>query len=266
MIYFVESIPGGGKSFYSRKLYKSNKNKVIYYKEEYRNPIDFVRQAVLSEREYKALLFEIGELCENVNEAGNIEKIISKEITRVDDYIFVPYLHIIAPNEKIKYRLIDLYMKEYDDGMVSYQEYSDMFLKRLKAFLSTYDSNVDYIFEGALLHNPLLTIMGFYNLSKSEIVKFYNEIYRMLDCVQYEINMICVNSIEETIKLTAKNRVKAGDFAWQRGFEKWLKNTKKYSGLKEINGIISFAEKMNEFQKMICEEVPFQKKIIERRI
>ena len=50
MIYFVEGAPAVGKSFYSRRLREKleEKKEVVYYKEEYKNPIDLLRQAILS--------------------------------------------------------------------------------------------------------------------------------------------------------------------------------------------------------------------------
>lgn len=266
MIYFVESFPGGGKSYYSRNLYKNAGKKTIYYREEYYNPLDLLRQAVLSKQEYDEFLSNIRELCIDRIEYELMEKSISRELTVLDDKVFVPFLHIDSSNEAIRERLLDLYKYEYDDGFVSCQKYCDTILMRLKHFLVCYERDIDYIFEGALFHNPLFTILGFYSMGKEEIIEYYRKIYNLLCPYEYEIVIIKVDDVENAIRLAAQNRRSAGNLTWESGFERWFKHTKNYSNLAGMEGIISFAKEMIEYEDKLLDTIPFKNKIIERRI
>ena len=200
MIYFVESIPGGGKSYFSRRKYNNGKSKTIYYKEEYYNPIDLLRQAVISKSEYIQLLEDIRGLCKSNELYQIVESNISKEITFLEDTVFLPFLHIDSKKQEVRDRLMKLYYREYDDGKVSRKKYCDILLKRLENFIVTYDRDTDYIFEGALLHNPLFTIMGFYDMNKNEIIEFYDKVYKLLCLTEYEIDYIHVDDVAKAIK------------------------------------------------------------------
>ena len=266
MIYFVESIPGGGKSYYSRKIDRKAEKRTIYYKEEYYNPLDLLRQAVLTNEEYKHFLSDVNGKCCNENEYLLIKARIEAVLTSLDDRVFIPFLHIDTSNESVNALLMNLYSYEYDDGFVPYTDYCETILKRLECFLHSCDPSVDYIFEGALLHNPLFTILGFYDLTDSEIIKFYECIYSLLSSYEYEIHLIEVDNIKKAIVATAHNRMMAGNLTWENGFDKWFIQTKNYSNLNGIDGIVAFSKDIINYEKMIIDTVPFKNKIIERRI
>jgi len=88
MIYFVEGAPAVGKSFYSRRLkgQMEEKKEVVYYKEEYKNPIDLLRQAVLSQTEYAHFMNKLRTLCSNET-FELLERDITNSITSVDDML-----------------------------------------------------------------------------------------------------------------------------------------------------------------------------------
>lgn len=266
MIYFVESFPGGGKSYYSQKLHKSAEKRIIYYKEEYHNPLDLLRQAVMTRAEYKKLLSDIYELCSNEKEYRSIESRISEELTVLDDKVFIPFLHINTSNELVSNLLLNLYNYEYDDGLVSCKEYCDIILKRLNHFLVNYEQSSNYIFEGALFHNPLFTILGFYDMGKEEILGYYQSIYSMLCPYEYEIDLIKADDVKKAIFTTAQNRMSAGNLTWEKGFERWFKQTRNYSNLSGMEGIVSFAKEIIKYENLLLETIPFTNKIIERRI
>lgn len=266
MIYFVESFPGGGKSYYSRKLFKNAEQKTTYYKEEYHNPLDLLRQAVLSKPEYEKFLLDIKELCNNEIEYKLIENRIFEELTVLEDKVFIPFLHIFSSNDRARNKLLELYNYEYDDGFVQCQEYCDTILKRLKYFLENYEQDINYIFEGALFHNPLVTILGFYDMKREKILEYYEKIYELLCPYEYEVVMIEVDDIRKAVYTTAQSRMSDGNSIWEKGFENWFKQTRNYSNLSGIEGIISFAEEIMEYENWLFASIPFKKKIIEREI
>lgn len=266
MIYFVESFPGGGKSYYSRKHFRKAEKKTIYFKEEYHNPLDLLRQAVLSKEEYENFLLEIQDLCNNEAEYIDIKERISKEITVLEDKVFIAFLHIESSNVNVREKILNLYNYEYDDGFVPCREYCDTIMMRLKQFLESKDPDVDYIFEGALFYNPLVTILGFFDMGKDEIVAYYRKLFYLLRSYEYEIDIIRVDDIDKAIRITAQNRLMAGNSTWEIGFERWFDQTKNYSKLRGIEGIISFARDIEEYENMLLKEIPFNKKIIERRL
>lgn len=266
MIYFVEGFSGAGKSFYSRRLYKKAVRKTTYFKEEYQNPLDLLRQAVLSQKQYEELINDVKKLSSDFKSAAQIEQSISSGVTRLDEKYMVPFLHIDTQNAAIRNRLFELYHLEYDDGMASCKEYCDLIAQRLQKFITTVDENQDYIFEGAFFHNPLLTILGYFDMSQEELLAFYRRLYELLQLADYEINIIRVNDIEKTIKITAQNRKQAGDIMWQKGFEQWLEQSKNYKDCKGLEGIISFSKEIADCEEFLLNEIPFTKRIIERRV
>lgn len=264
MIYFVEGIPGGGKSSYSRKLYEESNGNAIYFKEEYKNPIDLLRQAVLSKEEYNRFCADIYNVCKNFADADEVYVQIKSSVTYLGEKVFLPYMHINTKNKTLKKALLSLYDKEVDDGKTKYDEYCNLIIKRLSYFIKCHKAESDYIFDGALFHNPLISILGFYKLPVERILCFYREIHSILKHSEYTVYLIHVNDIGSVIEKTAKNRYSLKGFVWQQGFEQWFSQTLNYKNNRGIKGIIDFAKEISDYEELVIREIPFNTKIIER--
>lgn len=267
MIYFVEGAPAVGKSYYSRKLkIKLERNRSVeYFKEEYKNPIDLLRQAVLSKTEYYNMLAELKDIC-TIEHYHVLENDIQDLITIVDDDVFFPYMHVKTQTDKQRDFFDSLYEKELDDGKCTYEKYCDTIIRRVQFFLQKMENKKDYIFEGAILHNPLFSILGFYNVQKEEIVRFYNEIESILSSIDYEFHYIYSDNLEKTIEYAIANRKHQSDYAWESGFELWFKQSQNYRDLYGKRGISLFANIIDEYEKYIISNVQFKTIKIKREV
>lgn len=266
MIYFVEGSPAVGKSFYARKLQKEIESirTVIYYKEEYKNPIDLLRQAVLTEEEFDFFMRTLKDLC--IDEFyKEIQQDIYDSITEANGLFFVPFMHIRTQTKEQHNHLYSLYNKEIDDGKCSYSFYCDIIIKRLMAFLQNIENDKDYIFEGALLHNPLFSILGFYDVDKCEIIRFYKSIEKVLRQTEYEIHLVECDDTENVIMHALETRGNQ-DYSWATGFDSWFAQTCKYKDYKGKNGIVSFSKDIEQCENYILKNVPLKKTIIKREV
>lgn len=264
MIYFVEGAPAVGKSFYARKLQKEAIRATIYYKEEYKNPIDLLRQAVLTEEELDAFLMTLKEMCTDAF-YKEIEQSIYDSITEADGMLFVPFMHIRTETEEQHNHLYSLYNKEIDDGKCSYSFYCKTLISRLVKFLQNIENDKDYIFEGALLHNPLFSILGFYDVDESEIIHFYESIEKILRQTEYEIHLVQCDDTNRVITHAIETRGYQ-DYGWATGFDRWFGQTCKYKEYKGKNGIVTFSKEIDRCENDILKNVPLKKTIIKREV
>lgn len=267
MIYFVEGIPAGGKSFYARKLQEKllSKKEVTYFKEEYKNPIDLLRQAFLTKEEYEVLLQKLRNTCTE-DEYELLFTDIQESLTTVDDMICIPFMHIKSQNEAQRECLDSLYEKELDDGKCIYTDYCDVIVKRIQLFLQEAKEEKDYIFEGALLHNPLFSLLGFYDISDTEIIQFYKRINEILSTTEYEFHIVCCDSIDGAINHAVEVRKTDNAFGWENGFEQWFRQSRNYQEHTGREGIISFAKDIFYYEELILDSVPFIQKKIKREV
>lgn len=265
MIYFIESIPAGGKSYYARKTLNQLGGDAILYKEEYYNPIDVFRQALLTENEYSALLKSV----QVTLPMEDVKKIISEfenGISQMDRFLFLPYMHASQSKIYISKYLPYLYQKEICDGQIHYSTYFEIILNRIRKFIQSKDSNKNYIFEGAILHNPLITILGEYSLSEDMILSFYWDVYKILRDEDYVFRYINVENVRQCVLYANQKRSNASEYNWMAGFDWWFKHSKNYSNYRGIEGIIAFSNSIKEIEEKILYQIPFEITKIERRI
>lgn len=267
MIYFIEGAPAVGKSFYSRKLKGKleGKKEVVYYKEEYKNPIDLLRQAVLSQTEYTRFMDHLRTLCTNETFAL-LERDITNSITNVDKMFIIPFMHINTYTDEQRRWMDSLYEKEIDDGKSLYEDYCSMIIKRIQKFLNEYELEKDYIFEGALLHNPLFSILGFYDVTDSDLLDFYKKIEIILSSAEYEIHVVCCDSIRNAIEHAITSRKTQVAFGWQEGFDRWFSQSINYRDFHGKEGIVLFSQKIESVERIILERVFSNYKKIKREV
>lgn len=256
MIYFVEGAPAVGKSFYSRRLKEKmeEKKEVVYYKEEYKNPIDLLRQAVLSQTEYAHFMNKLRVLCSNET-FELLERDITNSITSVDDMLIIPFVHIKTYSDEQRRYMDSLYEKEIDDGKSLYEDYCTMIIRRIEKFLNEYEPEKEYIFEGALLHNPLISILGFYDVTERELLDFYKKIESVLSSAEYEIHLVCCDNIRNAIENAITSRKTQVVFGWQEGFERWFCQSVNYKDYHGKEGIVLFSTEIECVESIILERV-----------
>ncbi len=266
MIYFVESIPAGGKSYYARRKLEELGENAIYFKEEYFNPIDFLGQAMLTKKEYNDLISNI--ICYS-NKKDSTDELINRikvSTTVLDEFFFVPFMHLCTNDERVSDIILSLNDKVIDNGRVDFDIFCRLLIRRVLCFLDSYDLDRDYIFEGALLHNPLIPIIGYYDITVDDILSIYNRLYNILNQTNYIIEYVDVSDIRVAIKKAAIKRRNSSDFDWEKGFDCWFRKSKKYTNYAGLSGITKFAIELHDYQKKIIDEIPLKTEIIERRV
>lgn len=263
LIYFVESIPAGGKSTYSKDLFLKRRNTTQYFRENFKNPIDLLRQAMLSDSLYGDFIKRIENSCTQI-EFRTIKKEIENNITKMDDKIFFPYLWLMSYNISDVSLFEELYNYEVDDGKIDYIQYTNIIYRRFEIFLKEIEKNKDYIFEGVLFHNPLITILGYYNCDFNTLRSFYTGLYGLLKMYEYQVVYIQVDKIEEAVAHAAGVRMDKFDYNWVNGFNRWFSDSKNFKDYVGVDGITRFAIKIKQYEELIISTIPFNREIVYR--
>ena len=195
-----------------------------------------------------------------------LERDITNSITCVEDMLVIPFMHINTYTDEQRRCLDSLYEKEIDDGKSLYKDYCSMIIKRIQKFLNEYEPEKDYIFEGALLHNPLFSILGFYDVTEREIIDFYKRIETVLSSVEYEIHVVCCDNIRNAIDHAIFSRKTHATLGWQEGFDRWFSQSINYADYHGKEGIVLFSKEIECVEGVILERVFSNFIIIKREV
>ena len=195
-----------------------------------------------------------------------LERDITNSITCVEDMLVIPFMHINTYTDEQRRCLDSLYEKEIDDGKSLYKDYCSMIIKRIQKFLNEYEPEKDYIFEGALLHNPLFSILGFYDVAEREIIDFYKRIETVLSSVEYEIHVVCCDNIRNAIDHAIFSRKTHATLGWQEGFDRWFSQSINYADYHGKEGIVLFSKEIECVEGVILERVFSNFIIIKREV
>lgn len=262
VLHFVEGLPGAGKSTFANLLTKQillkNKN-VVYYKEETSQPVDLFRQAIIP----KALF---GELIKSLS-VETIES-INSNLYYLCEYIVVAYTKVLFTEEE--YRAHYQSFRKYDigEGRVSFDKYKQYHYELWKAFVREYGfQQRTCIAEGAFLHNQLLDIIGFYDVTVDEVVAYYSELAEIISPVKKTVYLILPDNIERLISSTLLERG-TELHSWGDGFAKWMEYSPfcKRNKLSGESGMKSIYLKLELLSIEVLNAIGWDYKIIRRNI
>ena len=262
-LHLVEGVPAVGKSTYSYRLKSELESigmNVKYFKEETCQPVDLFRQAVLTKEQYLKII--------NMNPSGKFIKEIEENSCNLGVYIIVAYtqLNYSSQLEKEVFSL----MRKFDigDGHVDYNEYKrfhfllwDEFAKKTK------EEDCCYIAEGAFLHNQLLDIIGFYDLSYDSIKSYYSTLISIILPLKPRVYYLYPSNVEILVNNALKERG-CWSGSWGHGFFKWLQYSQfgKRLNLSGKEGLTTVYRKLNDLSLQILDDSGLDIDFIERKM
>ena len=253
-VIFVEGLPGSGKSTLLHDI--NEQLREVYscecYKEETKQPLDLFRQAVLPACELEELLFlNRTEYPEQESATGVWLK---EQSYMIEDTVIIAYTQ---RDDKCGNAVKNLSKKlrEYDigDGRVSFEVYADYHKYVWRNFAKElHDCQRVYLSEGALFHNQLLDLVGFYELSDEEICSYYRSLISELGDIDILVEYIDVENIGKLIASTNQSRP-----GWQERLDRWLQHAPWaiQNHCRGEQGVKRLYEKIRCVHKMLMDEL-----------
>lgn len=261
-LHFVEGLPGVGKSTFAYSLQQQlldANDDVVYFKEETSQPVDLFRQAIIPQPVFEEFLAKVSfKTAESIRANSYL----------LDGNTIVAYTKVLYTDSEIQAVLPQLRKYDIGDGQVSFDTYMEYHFRLWNAFIQNYGpTNRAYIAEGAILHNQLLDILGFYDTSIEEILFYFSmliDITRPLSCKTY---LLLPDDIEKLISSTLQERG-AEPNSWGAGFAKWMSlspNCKK-NNLFGVRGMVEIYKQMETLSKQILDYTGCNYEVIIRKI
>ena len=227
-IYFVEGIPGSGKTTRVKELknlfIQKGKN-VVCIEECEKNPLDLSRCAILTQTEYECLKEEITmNIQADPQKIGKLLQILETVSEYSNDAVYV-FFQSLFEKKELNSIAMALCTRDVYNGHYSFKKFREEHLKRWRIFSSsTHEEDTVYICDAILLQSPLFELMGYYELSEDSIVQYTSE---LISCIKDMSPMIYYNRVFDVptaIKYTCSCRKKAND-RWEQGFYKWMESS-----------------------------------------
>ena len=246
-IYFIEGIPGSGKTTLSQVVERMliQKNKVVKRYEEHscENPLDVTRKAFLSQTEYTHFLRKCIYLSQGSKyTSDDIVARIKTKTVLANDYAVISYLQPYFADQAIARELQQLYSKEICNGCISEKEYMDIVSSMFLRFSKNAKDGYVYVFDGALFQNILLDMVGFYNCSISVLKHFYSKLFSALTAFEVVIIFLYSENIDALLNATNNDRT---GMNWLSKFNTWSMKTNWFQMCKDVstysNGAVDFS-------------------------
>lgn len=273
MIYFVEGIFGAGKTTRARQLcldQNSHENKsILYYEHEVHNMLDFTRKACLSESEFTDFVNELkGILMRKYNKEDTeqlLDKVYNNSVC-IDGQRWIAWYKIGYSDPFADAFVKELHKREVCGGNVGYDTYLSIYMSVWSKYLRASDKRTNHIYEGALLHNPVIDLVGSYALPDDEVLLFYDKLQDIIKTVPVRIEYILPDSVESVLEQAAKERSDSSAL-WIDSLVRWSETCTygRLHGLKGFDGAVSLCKEMIRIHRLICENISLPATIIERK-
>lgn len=261
-LHFVEGLPGVGKSTFAYSLQKQllgRNDDVVYYKEETSQPIDLFRQAIIPQKAFEKIL----------------TKVSSQTAQSIKDNSYLLYDDVIVAYTKVLYNASEIQtvlpqLREYDigDGKVPFDTYKEHHFRLWNSFIQTYGStHCAFVAEGAILHNQLLDIIGFYNVSIEELLIYFRALADIVRSLSCRIYLLLPDDIEKLIIITLQERG-TGPNSWGAGFSKWMSLSPycQKNNLSGVSGKVKIYKQMKILSMQILDHIGCEYEVITRII
>lgn len=270
-IFFIEGIPGSGKTTRSKLLSDTldlAPREMVYYHECEKNPLDLARYAVLNPYEYELLCQQIQLKCDkDISKRERIIKTFNDIVDYYDGLYYLPF-YVLYHNPDTRSIAYALRSKDVYNGHYSFEAFRELHINRWKHFArSVFDDRCVYICDALLLQSPLFELMGYYDLPEEKITSYIGE---LLSCVLPLSPAIIYNHVsdvptllKQTCELRALDKEK-----WEKGFYKWMEaapyfKKRDYHG---FSGMCAFLQERQALEMRILDKMKVPTTYYERSV
>jgi len=195
--YFIEGIPGSGKTTYAQRLHDylvSQGKQVELYNEGDLHPIDLAWCSITSKNNFD-------ELCET--HSNYREQILSHS----------KFLGNTVVTAYTKVKVNDADVSLYDDFSVyeiyrtnDFQRFKDTHLSLWKTFNTSHKKNTIYIFECIFLQNHINELILKFTLTKKQMLLYFQDLIGSLNDIETHVLYIKPMNIKQTFDFVIKER------------------------------------------------------------
>lgn len=272
MLYFVESTLAGGKTTFASKLAnnlrKQDRTPHFYREHEAKNPLDFTLRAYLSSEEYLAFYTKMIPLL-RAHYLDDFEYGLERLVSAVEPFEEGFLIHcgdLYFNDLALRNEIENLSAYGLQGGRIKVEKYKTLLAQRFASFFRGIPFDDDYIFEGALLQNPLLDLFAFYQESYTELADYYSELLKDIDRTRIELYFIKVTDKDSMLKKAAVER-RSSHIPWIDAYITWVEKspygiTNKLFG---FEGAVKFSEELEKVSLYVASKCDFPIKIIERK-
>lgn len=217
-VVIIEGLPGVGKSTLLHDLYKSlhQSYPCECYREETSQPLDLFRQAMLPTTCLSDKVEQFLKQCPKCR--SSLEQWISLNSYVVGNYSIVAYTQINAVSTPIKQFATELKCYDVGEGRCPFEEYASYHKIVWRNFAKNiYSKQNMYLAEGALFHNQLFDLIGFYQLSDSQLCEYYKSLLSEVDGIDIKLVFIQAKDTTSLLHQTCQTRTE-----WFAKLEQWL--------------------------------------------
>jgi hypothetical protein len=258
-IYFIEGLPGSGKTTMVRKLseYLKSLNKdVVIYNEGDLHPVDLAWIAILKKEELDLL----------INRYPSLEKSIRENIKQFEDKLHLAYT-------KVK---LDIKTKDFGDYCSKYEIYKtedvndfiEEHLSLWKVFLEeNKDNDKTFVFECIFMQNHINELLLKYDMSMKDIIKYYERFQEVLEDIEVLVIYIKHLDIDNTLtRITEERRTNDKSLYkdWIDLVTQYFEETKygKVKGYVGYHGALKYFKDRQNIELEVLDKIKIDKKIV----
>ena len=272
MIYFVEGTLASGKTTAAEKLYRQcvarGEHTVFHYEHTRDNPLDFTSRVFFSEDEYCVFEKKINTLYQ-AHYGKDYEYGQQKLANSLEPFCEGRILHVpslMCNDPQVNCYLQTLNKFQLCNGTLPAEQYRRLLSVRWKTFAEGIDPSVNYIFEGALLQNPLLDMIGWYQLSDAALAAFYRELLKPFEHLPICVLFITVGKKEDALRKAGQER-QSSDPPWIENLISWVEFSPfgRHQHLTGLTGAAAFCEILETRGLTILDTCKIPYRLLERR-
>lgn len=253
-IYFVEGIPGSGKTTQVKKIKGSLAEKgncVVCIEECEKNPLDLARCAILTEQEYLCLKDKLAKSMDSDKIETETQLQMLENVSEYADGNVYVFFQSLFGKKELQCLALSLRSRDVYNGHYSFQFFREAHLKRWKKFFHVASANnTVYVCDAVLLQSPLFELMGYYELTEKEIIQYIEELLLCVTDMSPVIYYNHVHDVPSAMKKTCIYRKKEND-RWEQGFYKWMEDSP-YCQRHNHHGFDGMCKFLIERQELEC--------------
>ncbi len=270
-IFFVEGIPGSGKTTLASELKKQLISKDVRchcYEEDERNPLDLSMCAILTEDEYALLKRKIIE--KGKADHSSTERML-KKLDSVTEHsngrVYVFFLPLYSDAD-LNCVAVSLQQYEVYNGHYSFDKFREVHFERWNSFcLSEVNTENVYICDALFLQSPLFELIGFYDLSFDQISEYIRGLYSAVNDLSPVVYYNRVSDVAKLMRFVCENRKNSGD-RWERGFYKWMEASPycQKHNYRCFDGMCAFLEERQKIEIQLLKRIGIPCIFVERDV